>query len=126
MAACSAGPAETITITVGDETLEVWVADTAEARSQGLSGLDELPEGVDGMLFVWNDVAPRNFTMKDTLMPLDIWWFDAEHRLVGLDSALPCDGSPCPLYPSPGPTDRVLETAAGEVALAAGAQLSSR
>ena len=126
VAACSSGPADTITITVGDETLEVWVADTVDERRQGLRGLAELPEGIDGMLFVWDAIAPRNFTMEDTLIPLDIWWFDADHRLAGLDSVLPCDGSPCPLYPSPGPTDRVLETPAGELALAAGALLSSR
>ncbi len=103
----------------------MWVADTAAERTQGLSELSELPEGVDGMLFVWDTVAPRTFTMEDTLMPLDIWWFDSDRRLAGLDSVRPCEASPCPLYPSPGPTDRVLETPAGEVALGAGALLSN-
>lgn len=102
------------------------VADTADDRRRGLSELTELPDGVDGMLFVWDDVAPRTFTMENTLIPLDIWWFDDEHRLAGLDSVGPCEGSPCPLYPSPVPTGRVLETPAGEWALSAGARLSSR
>ncbi len=110
---------------MGDETLQVWVADTADERSQGLRGVAELPTGIDGMLFIWDEVGPRTFTMEDTAMPLDIWWFDSDRRLAGLDSVRPCEGSPCPLYPSPGPTDRVLETPAGEVALGAGAVLSN-
>lgn len=112
-------------ITVGDETLRVLLADTESERRQGLRGFAALPDGVDGMLFVWEGPAPRNFTMEGTEMPLDIWWFDADHRLAGLDSVQPCEGSPCPLYPSPVPTDRVLETPAGEVALGVGAQLSN-
>ena len=113
-------------ITIGGETLQVVIADSSAERDRGLRGVAERPTGVDGMLFVWSDAGQRHFTMEDTLMPLDIWWFDEELRLVGVTEARPCETDPCPTFPSPGPVLRVLETPAGERALAAGALLSGR
>ncbi|HEX6946013.1 MAG TPA: DUF192 domain-containing protein [Acidimicrobiia bacterium] len=113
------------TVRVGDETLQVWVADTAEERAQGLKGIEELPDGIDGVLFVWGDADQRVFTMEDTPMPLDIWWFDEDLRLAGVDTMLPCVSDPCPTYPSPVAISRALETPAGERALPAGARLAS-
>lgn len=128
VAGCATAPSgpEVVTVEVGDETVRVWVADTPEERGQGLRGVSGLPRGVDGMLFVWDEPGQRVFTMEDTLMPLDIWWFDSEMRLLHVDSVRPCERSPCPIYPSPGPVLWVLETPAGEWAFAAGAKLSNR
>ena len=117
---------EVATIEVGDETLHVWIADSPDERRQGLREVSELRDGVDGMLFVWDEPGDRVFTMEDTLMPLDIWWFDGDLRLIGLEDARPCESAPCPTFPSPGPVLRVLETPAGERAFAAGAVLSGR
>jgi uncharacterized membrane protein (UPF0127 family) len=39
--------------------------------------------------------------MKDTLIPLDIAFFDAKRRLVGALTMVPCIADPCPTY-SPG------------------------
>jgi uncharacterized membrane protein (UPF0127 family) len=39
--------------------------------------------------------------MKDTLIPLDIAFFDARRRLVGNLTMVPCTADPCPTY-SPG------------------------
>lgn len=116
---------ETVTIRVGDEPLRVWVADTPDERSRGLQGVDGLPDGIDGMLFAWPEPGERVFHMEDTLIPLDIWWFDAGLRLVGSDTMTPCTAVPCPLYPSPGEVLRALETPAGERDLPVGAALSA-
>lgn len=110
---------------VGDVELRVWVADEPRERRQGLSGMESLPDGVDGMLFSWEQAGLRSFHMRDTPMHLDIWWFDAEGRLVGMDLMTPCDAEPCPSYLSPGPIRHALETPAGEWALPAGGLLSS-
>lgn len=110
---------------MGDESVTVWIADTAEERARGLKEIEALPDGIDGMLFVWGDVDTRAFTMEDTLIPLDIWWFDEDLRLAGVDTMLPCESDPCPTYPSPVAISRALETPAGERALPAGAQLAS-
>jgi uncharacterized protein len=112
-------------ITVGDITLRVWVADEPAERQRGLMEVESLPSGVDGMLFVWDEPGLRWFHMENTLIPLDIWWFDGDGRLVGMDTMQPCEAAPCPSYPSPGPVVAALETVAGEWALPAGAVLSS-
>ena len=67
-----------------------------------------------GMLFVFTTDEPRTFWMKDTLIPLDILFFDAHHRLVTIQAdAQPCRSDPCELYPSDAPARYVLELNAG-------------
>jgi uncharacterized protein len=59
-----------------------------------------LPEGA-GMLFLFPEEKSGAFWMKDTLIPLDIAFFDAKRRLVGALTMLPCTADPCPTF-SPG------------------------
>lgn len=67
-----------------------------------------------GMLFVFPDTAPRGFWMKNTLIPLDILYFDAGRRMVSAQLDVPpCRADPCPIYPSTGPARYVLELSAG-------------
>ncbi len=67
-----------------------------------------------GMVFAFVDENPRGFWMKNTLIPLDILYFDTNHRLVSMQlDALPCKADPCPLYPSSAPARYVLELSAG-------------
>jgi uncharacterized protein len=122
---CSAADGDVSTISVGDVDLRVWVADEPEERQRGLMGVESLPAGVDGMLFLFEEAAPRWFHMGNTLIPLDIWWFDADGLLVGMDTMEPCEAAPCQSYHSPVPVVAALETLAGEWALPAGAVLSN-
>ncbi|MBX7065786.1 MAG: DUF192 domain-containing protein [Parachlamydiales bacterium] len=69
------------TIRLGKETLNVEIADTFEARRQGLMGRQELPEG-KGMLFIYDRAYRLAFWMKDTLIPLSIGFFDDDKRLI--------------------------------------------
>ena len=67
-----------------------------------------------GMLFVFPDTAPRAFWMKNTLIPLDILYFDAERRLVSMQlNVPPCKADPCQIYPSGAAARYVLELSAG-------------
>ena len=75
--------------------------------------VDTLPDGIDGMLFVFEDPGSRSFWMLNTLMPLDIWWFSPEATLLGSTFMEPCESQPCPDYPSPGRVLWALETPAG-------------
>jgi hypothetical protein len=50
------------------------------------------------MLFYWRHEASDGFWMKDTVIPLDIVWFDVEGRYVGRASMLPCEVEDCPTY----------------------------
>lgn len=100
------------------------LAETQQQRSQGLRGVEELPEGLDGMLFIFDQPRPATFDMRDTLIPLDIWWFDASGRLLGSTEMKPCPSEPCPNYGSPGEVTWALETPAGQVELVPGDTLT--
>jgi uncharacterized protein len=128
--AVACGPSPTLEgfatteIEVGDESLTVSVAQTSSERSQGLRGLEELPDGLDGMLFVFEESKIATFGMRETLIPLDIWWFDSDGSLIGSTEMDPCTSSSCPTYPSPGDVSWALETPLGQREFATGEVLT--
>lgn len=130
LAACDSAaiPVDTyssIDIGVGSESLTVWFADDTNERRSGLMGVEELPTGIDGMLFAWDAPLSATFTMKDTPMPLDIWWFDADGALTGSYEMQPCLSGDCVAYRSPGPVRWALETPVGAFDFAPGSLLST-
>ena len=44
--------------------------------------LAELPEGIDGMMFVFIQPRVPTFIMRDTVIPLDLWYFDPTGSLM--------------------------------------------
>ena len=56
---------------VGEQTLGVEIADSAEEWSQGLSGREKLAED-EGMLFVFDDQVRRSFWMRQMRFSLDM------------------------------------------------------
>lgn len=129
LSACLSDPAlvlpEVDEITVGDTELRVWVADEATERRQGLMGVGQLPEGIDGMLFSWPTPVSASFTMEDTEIALDIWWIDADRTVIGSAAMEPCPSGDCVSYRSPGPVKWALETPVGEVEIEPGDRLST-
>ena len=118
-AACAATPAAppvTPSVLLHDHRFTVEVANTPAEQAHGL--MDRTKMTADhGMLFVFQDSEPRTFWMKDTLIPLDILFFDDAHRLVTiLQNVPPCKANPCPVYPSGKPARYVLELNAGTAA----------
>lgn len=69
--------------------------------------------GVDGMLFIHDAPGPVSYTMRNTLIPLDIWFISETGEIVGTSEMEPCESDPCPTYPSPGPVVMTLETPLG-------------
>ncbi len=59
----------------GEAVFSVEVADTQEARAQGLMNRESLPASA-GMLFVYPRPRSVGFWMKDTLIPLDMIFMD--------------------------------------------------
>lgn len=114
LAACAAhDAARTVTVTLHGAHFSTELATTEAAREHGLMARRQLPAG-HAMLFVFTDEAPRGFWMKNTLVALDILYFDAERRLVSIQRDVPpCKADPCPIYPSAAPARYVLEVAAG-------------
>lgn len=93
--------------------LEVEIADENEERQHGLMGRSNLDEGT-GMLFIFDQTQPLYFWMKNTLIPLDILFFDGEGSFVSRATMLPCTTNDCPSYGSGGGAKYALEVNAGE------------
>lgn len=58
-------------IKVGDNVINVEIADTADTRTKGLSGRENLASD-SGMLFVFSESKQYKFWMKGMKIPLDI------------------------------------------------------
>ena len=94
----------------------VEVAETQEKQALGLMFRDSMADD-HGMLFIFPAESMRSFWMKNTRIPLDIFYFDAELKLVSVsENTPPCRSSRCPGYPSTGPAKYVLELNAGKAA----------
>lgn len=128
MAACSAQPAidgfDSGEVAVGDAVLSVAVASTSSQRGQGLSGLDELPRGLDGMLFIWDAPSTTTFHMSGVGFPLDVWFFDGDGMLIGSTRMPTCPDGACTSFSTPGPVMWALETPAGDFSFAPGSRLT--
>ncbi len=101
----------------------VEIMDDDAERAQGLMFRENLPR-FSGMLFVYDRPQSVSFWMKNTLIPLDLLFFDAAGALSRVhENAVPGD-----LTPIPGGDDVrfVLEINAGladELGIAPGAEL---
>lgn len=106
---------EVNTVLLDDRELVVAVADTAALRRQGLMYVEDLLD-LDGMLFIFDDDNTGGFWMKNTLLSLDIAFFDADGAVVDRFVMDPCTANPCPKYSAAGPYRYALEMAAGTMA----------
>jgi uncharacterized membrane protein (UPF0127 family) len=93
----------------------VEIAQTSAQRERGLMFRDRM-ENSRGMLFIHDVQEPLAYWMKNTLIALDIFYFNSNRRLVSVSKRTPpCTlGDDCPPYPSDGPALYVLELNAGE------------
>jgi len=92
----------------------VEIAQTEAQRARGLMFRDHMA-GDHGMLFIHGVQEPLAYWMKNTLIGLDIFYFDSDRRLVSVSKRTPpCTlGDACPPYRSEGPALYVLELNSG-------------
>jgi uncharacterized membrane protein (UPF0127 family) len=103
-------------VELNHQRLSVELADTQDKRNLGLMFRDSMPDD-HGMLFVFPGETRRSFWMKNTRIPLDIFYFDSNLALVSVsENTPPCRSPQCPTYPSAGPAKYVLELNAGKAA----------
>lgn len=94
--------------------LVVELALTDTQRARGLMFRQVLPKE-RGMLFIYESEKPLSFWMKNTLIPLDIVYFNGSGAYVSSSTMEPCLDDPCPGYPSGAPSKYALEVVAGFV-----------
>jgi uncharacterized membrane protein (UPF0127 family) len=96
-----------------DREIEVEIAATAEARRRGLMHRRRLPPD-RGMLFLYREVGPQAFWMKNCHVPIDAAYVDEEDRIVNVVEMVPEPGVDWPrTYPSTAPVRIVLEMPGG-------------
>ncbi|MCP9453296.1 MAG: DUF192 domain-containing protein [Nitrospira sp.] len=95
--------------------IQAEIADTPVKRATGLMYRDHLDKN-RGMLFVFGQPQAWGFWMKNTRIPLDMIWLNAQKRVIHIERHVPIctktDDS-CPLYkPNTDDAVYVLEIAA--------------
>jgi len=89
--------------------ISVEIAASQSQREQGLMHRTGLGEK-QGMLFAYPDQAIRSVWMKNTLLPLDVLFINADGRIVAmLENLQPCRHDPCPIFESKKPAMYMLE-----------------
>ena len=103
----------TIAIRQGKPVIvQVQIARTPAERQRGLMYRRSLPAKA-GMVFAYPQDARGGFWMKNTLIPLDIAFYDARGKILRILTMTPCRTEPCRIY-EPGVAYRAaLEVNAG-------------
>lgn len=112
-AACAkSGP----TVELKGKTYTIEIAEDDASRAHGLMDRTSMDDD-HGMLFIFQNDAPRAFWMKNTKIPLDMIFVDADLKVVSVThGAEPCVTERCPGYTSGAPARYVLELNAGQAA----------
>lgn len=102
-------------VALKDRQFAVEIADDDDERARGLMFREQMAAD-HGMLFIFERSEPQAFWMRNTLIPLDIMYFDSDKRFVSAHYRVPTckhGGDRCPNYPSEGDARYVLELNAG-------------
>lgn len=91
------------TLLLGGKQISVEIADTDEKREYGLMNREKMPAD-QGMLFIFKSEEILSFWMKNTLIPLNIGYFDKNRVLVSKTEMIPA--SPMDLYPKTYPSEK--------------------
>lgn len=98
---------KTLHLKIRTQVLEVMIARTPEQQKRGLCCRNALPEN-QGMLFIYDQPrADNKFWMKDTLIPLDMFWLDSDKKIIYIEKSV---------QPQPGVSDAELKTYGPELA----------
>lgn len=97
------------------KTIRVELAKTPEQHARGLMFREKLKNN-EGMLFMFKDEQARAFWMKNTLLNLDIGYFDKNKKLIDIQQMRAVTSimqTDLPSYPSKQPAMYALEMPQG-------------
>ena len=104
----------TISLAIKERQFQLWIADTPDEQARGLmfvtaEEMTPLPDGSErGMLFRFDRSRHLSFWMKNTIIPLDIAYLDADGVVVSKYTMAPLDTS-YNKYPSLAPARYAIE-----------------
>lgn len=99
------------TVVINSHKINIEIATTSQEKARGLCCRDSLPEN-SGMLFVYDTPGLYSFWMKDTQVPLDMYWINEDKKIVHIEHNVSPDSYPRQ-YVSENPAKYILETNAG-------------
>ncbi|MFO0971155.1 MAG: DUF192 domain-containing protein [Candidatus Saccharimonadales bacterium] len=99
---------DNIPLYLGDQVLHVSIARLPQEQQRGLCCRDSLDTN-SGMLFVYDKPGDYRFWMKDTRIPLDMYWINGEKSIVHIEENVRPESYPRS-FGSPKPAQYVLET----------------
>ena len=99
------------TIKINNVPIAVERATSSDARARGLCCRDHLSEN-SGMLFMFDQPGDYRFWMKDTRIPLDMYWISDDKKIVHIEHSVQPTSYPN-RFSSPVPAQYILETNAG-------------
>lgn len=99
----------TLQLESGAHVIQAEHADTPDAQARGLMFRAEM--GADeGMIFTYQDTRDLSFWMRNTVIPLDLIFIDANRQVINIEQGIPYDENP---VASDAPGVAVLELNAG-------------
>lgn len=84
-------------VDIDGERIAVEIARSAGERQMGLMFRESLCHDC-GMLFVFDAEDFHSFWMKNTIIPLDMIFIDADLNIIDILHAVPCEEEPCEMY----------------------------
>ncbi len=97
-------------IEIGEEVLNVWIAETTHEKVKGLSRVKNLKE-VDGMIFVYKKEVIPSVWMKEMNFPIDIIWINSKKEIIEITENVSPETYP-EIFSSKEPVKYVLEVSA--------------
>ena len=88
---------ESMQLMLGGTEYRIELAVTSRQRQTGLMHREQLGPR-EGMLLVYPDSGDRRIWMKNVPIPLQVYWIDENHRVIGNRLLPPCQYSPCPVF----------------------------
>jgi len=100
-------------LSINNHVFNVELAVSEIEHHQGLMRRKLLAAN-NGMLFIYSEPQLLSFWMKETLIPLDLIFFNSDGELLEkIENIPPCQAMPCKIYANKQAAQYVLELSAG-------------